>query len=134
MSIRTGIEVEVRMIGSKRFQALIDPLKQSNILGVIAKHLIPRACFALHAAKPEVFARMCDFAATAEDATEVVEFITIELEELARNLQCIDGLEWRWSMELVGEEAGAGLLEIEGVPIVSDDDISRVKQQKKAFH
>ncbi len=130
----TGIDVEVRMVGSERFQTLIDPLKQSNILGVIAMHLIPRACFALHAAKPEVFARMCDFAATAEDATEVVEFITIELEELARNLQCINGLEWRWSMELVGDEAGARLLKIEGIPIVSDDDISRVQNAPKVLH
>ncbi len=128
-----SIDVEIGVICGPRFQAFVDPLEQEDVLSVIARHVVPSALSALHAAEPEVFTRIGELTSNAEDGTKIVQFVTVKLKEFACSDKRVIGLEWAAWTKLVEEEPGEALLYIECY-VVGDDDIGPIKDVPKFLH
>jgi len=122
----TGIDAQVVTL-SPRLQALVNALKQTDILRIIFSEDTPGLCITFHAPAPEICACIGDFAAAAQVAPEVVELIRVELESPAAQFKSVYSFEGRGRIVAVNGESRIDLLNVEGIPIVSYNDISRIK-------
>ncbi len=73
-------------------------------------------------------------AAYAECLRQVVQLVAVETEMAASNLQCVDSLVVRRWLQLSKYEAGIGFLNVEGIAIVRDDDVSLIEYLPKSFY
>ncbi len=128
-----GVHVQVGVVCGPRFQTLINPLKQDNVVRVICHEVVPRALFALKAAKPEVLTRMRELTATPKDGAQVIEFIAVEFEELSCSEEGIEGLEWTTGLQFMEEEPGVAFLYIECY-IMGDNDVGLIEYSPEVLH
>ena len=117
--VATIVEVHIGMI-APRSQALINPLQEPNIVGVIAPHDLPALWIARHAAKPKVFARIRKFCTNAEITSEIIKTIRIIFKITSSQFEGINSLVGGWRLESVDEESGIGFSDIETVPVMRD--------------
>lgn len=128
-----GVRVQVGVVCGPRFQALVDPLQQQDVVRVIAGEVVPRAFFALHAAQPEVLTRMRELTADREDGAQIIEFIAIELEKASRCDQRIKGLKWTTGLQFMEQESGEAFLYVE-INVMGDDDIGLIQDAPEVPH
>jgi hypothetical protein len=72
---------------------------------------------------------MRELAANAEVLTEVVQFVTVELEKPPSDLEGVHRLVWRRRLEPMSNESSVGLTDIETIRVMSDNNIRLVKYE-----
>ena len=123
MGIVEGAEINL----SPRLQAIVNFLKEDNILRIIFAQDVPCFAISLHAGSPEMGARVRELATAAELASEIIELITRELTHLPAYLKGVNRLKWRGGWEPINNESRPDFPYIEGVSIVSDDEIGLIE-------
>lgn len=68
------------------------------------------------------------FATEFEIVAKIIELIRPELKVSARDFQRIHGFAWRWRRQPVGYKACISLLDIKGIPVVSDKNIGLIEK------
>src|SRR6185436_6158997 len=123
MGIGIGAQIDI----DPGLQSLIDILKQSDILRIIPAQDGPGFNISINTAAPELRACIGYLATAMKIAPDVVEFIGIEFEVLARELEGIYGFEWAAWLKPVNHKTSLDFLNIEGRSVVSDDYIGLIK-------
>ena len=128
MTTLPGVEVEVRMIGHPRLDALIHPSQQIGVLLAVSPHDAPRLRIAVDAAPPQSRPGVRYLAPLVEIAPDVVKFVAVELERPSRSLQCVDRLERTGRREPVCYQPRINLFDVEGIAVVRADYICIVHE------
>lgn len=118
-------KTEVGKLGP-RLEALVNPNEKPDILCIIATHEPPGFGVALYTTSPQMGTSIRHFPPTSEIAAEIIKFVAIELERPASELEGIYRLERSWRLVPVNRWAGVDLLDIEGVTIMSNNNIGPV--------
>jgi hypothetical protein len=125
---------EIRVGGGPRTQFEVYPLKQGDILTIVAAHGGPRFWVTAHATEPEMLSGMRELAADPEVFAKVIQFIAIELEVPPGNLEGVHRLVWARRLHPLSDEAGVGLPQVEAIPIVRYDDIGIVDDRPQVLN
>ena len=128
MSLGIGPQVDI----SPRLQALEYCLQQTHILRIVPSHGFPGLSVAENALTPKFRAAVLYLAPHTKIAPDVIEFVAIKLESFSGEFKCVYSPErGRWLVAMNGETR-VDFLNIEGIPIMSNNNISLIKDAFEA--
>jgi len=128
MTLGIGPQVDI----SPRLQALEYCLQQTHILRIVPAHGFPGLSVAENALTPKFRAAVLYLAPYTKIAPDVIEFIAVKLESFSGEFKCVYSPErGRW-LVAVNSETRVDFLNVEGVPIMSDNNLRLIKDALEA--
>ena len=128
------VEIQIRKIGGPGFYILVKSTKQGDVVRVVPTHLRPALSIPPHTTEPEMLTRVWEFPPEAQKATGRIKLIRIELEVFPEDLESIDRPKRGRRFKLMIDKPGVGLLDVEGIAVMRDDNIRTAQELVKLFN
>ena len=129
-----SIEIEVREIRGPCPYVFIQLHEQVHVMRVVPAHYLPRPFVPPHTAEPEMLSSMGELASDTQVAASGIQLVRIQAELFAEYFEGVDCTVRRWGLELVVYKPGVGFLEIEGVAVMCDGNVTRAEQLVQLFY